>query len=177
MDNIEVELRSFITKEQYEQLLTLLRQKAKFIKEDEQETFYFDTKEDLRIQRNKFFSKIWLKKGKMHDEHREEIEIRTGREAFPHLEKLFLTLGNNVKIKWFRTRHEFEWDGVTICIDYTKGYGYIIECEKMSTEAERAAALEELKKKFEELKIQITPKEEFDRRFKYYEQHWRELIN
>ena len=62
--NIEVEVRSFISKEQYEQLLKFFKKNAKLIKEDYQETFYFDSDQDLRIQRNKFFSKIWLKKVK-----------------------------------------------------------------------------------------------------------------
>jgi hypothetical protein len=40
---------------------------------DHRETHYFDGKEDLRIQKNDGFSKIWLKKGRLHDEAREEI--------------------------------------------------------------------------------------------------------
>ncbi|MFQ6010273.1 MAG: hypothetical protein ACE5J7_04105, partial [Candidatus Aenigmatarchaeota archaeon] len=67
MENIEVELRSFISKEQYERLLEFFRQNAKLVKEDYQETYYFDTEEDLRIQRSRSFSKIWLKKGRIPD--------------------------------------------------------------------------------------------------------------
>ncbi len=68
--NVEVEVRSFISEKQYKDLLDFLKKEGKFLKEDLQETIYFDCKEDLRIQKNKFFSKIWMKKGKMHDNER-----------------------------------------------------------------------------------------------------------
>ncbi len=54
---IEVEIRSFITKEQYDQLQTFFRQNAKFLTEDYQETYYFNSKEDLRIQKMDIFPK------------------------------------------------------------------------------------------------------------------------
>ena len=112
MNNIEVEARSFLSKEQYEKLLDFFRKNAKLIKEDYQETFYFDCEQDLRIQRNNFFSKIWMKKGEIHDNHREEIEIKFNREDFEKLENLFLSLDFNVQIKWFRKRIEFQWDEI-----------------------------------------------------------------
>lgn len=99
MNNIEVEVRSFISKDQFEELLDFFKNNAKFKGEDYQETFYFDCEEDLRIQRNKSFSKIWLKKGKIHDDYREEIEIKVDRNNFEKLEKLFLFLGFNIEIK------------------------------------------------------------------------------
>ncbi len=74
--NIEVEIRSFLSKEQYEQLLNFFKQNAQLVKEDDQETWYFEGEQDLRIQKNRLYSKIWLKKGKIHDDYREEIEIK-----------------------------------------------------------------------------------------------------
>ncbi|MDP6293780.1 MAG: CYTH domain-containing protein, partial [Candidatus Woesearchaeota archaeon] len=68
---IEVELRSFLTEEEYERLLRYFDDHD--IKEDKQESWYFDTEEDLRILRGEDAAKIWLKRGKMHDEFREEI--------------------------------------------------------------------------------------------------------
>ena len=91
--NIETEIRSFISKEQFEKLLDFFKQNAQLDKEDYQETFYFDCNEDLRIQRNNYFSKIWMKKGKIHEDHREEIEIKFDKSEFENLEKLFLSLG------------------------------------------------------------------------------------
>ena len=172
---IEVEIRSFISKERYSELLEFLKINTKFINEDYQETYYFDSQEDLRIQKNNFFSKIWLKKGKIHDEFREEVEIKFNKEDFNKLEKLFLTLGFNVNIKWFRTRHTFQWDDINIMLDYTKGYGYIIELEKMSNEEDKEAVLRELKEKLKLLDIEQTPKEEFNEKYNYYKENWKTL--
>jgi len=173
--NIEVEIRSFITKEKYEELLDFFKKEGEFVNEDHQETYYFDAGQDLRIQKNNFFSKIWLKKGEIHDDHREEIEIKFPKEDFEKLEKLFLSLGFNVEIKWFRTRHTFRWKGIDVMVDYTKGYGYIIELEKMSTEEEKGKVLEMLKEKLKLLNIHLTPKEEFGRKYNYYKENWRNL--
>ncbi len=175
-NNIEVEIRAFISKEKYEELLEFFNQNATFVKEDSQETHYFDCERDLRIQKNNKGSKIWLKKGKMHDDVREEIEIFTQEDNFENLEKLFNSLGHNVEIKWLRKRNQFEWDGIKVCIDYTKGYGYIIELEKLCSEKDKEKALEELKNKLNELKIPLTPREEFEERYEYYKQNWRRLI-
>lgn len=177
MQNIEVELRSFISKEKYENLIKFFQDKAKFLKEDYQETYYFDAPVDLRIQKNNFFSKIWMKKGKIHDDAREEIEVKFAKEDFEKLERLFLAVGLNVQIKWFRNRHEFEWNDFSICVDYTKGYGYILEIEKLCSEDKKEETIELVNNKFKELNIPLTPKEEFDNKYIYYKENWKSLIN
>jgi predicted adenylyl cyclase CyaB len=174
--NIEVEVRSFISEEKYFELLDFFRKNGEFVNEDEQETYYFDCEEDLRIQRNNFFSKIWLKKGKIHDESREEIEIRFKKEDFEKLEKLFFIIGLNVAIKWFRKRHSFKWQGMDVVVDFTKGYGHIIELEKMAEDNEKEKVLEFLKEKLKSLNILLTPKEEFDKKYEYYKENWEKLI-
>lgn len=173
---LEIEIRSFITKEKYQELVNFFKSNSKFLKEDYQETFYFDSKEDLRIQKNNFFSKIWMKKGKIHDEQREEIEIKFPKEDFEKLEKIFLSAGLKVKIKWFRNRMEFLWDDINVCLDYTKGYGHIIELEKIS-EDNKNEALNYLKEKLSSLGIEQTPREEFEKKFKEYESNWKNLTN
>jgi len=62
-------------------------------------------------------------------------------------------------------------------LDYTKGYGYIIELEILSTDLEKDDALESLRKKFAELEIPITPKEEFKKKFEWYKQNRKTLIS
>lgn len=174
---IEVELRSFITEDKYHELIEFFRKEGEFVNEDYQETFYFDTEEDLRIQKNNFFSKVWMKKGKIHDEHREEIEIKFDKNDFAMLEKLFLSLGHNVEIKWFRNRHTFKWQGISVMVDDTKGYGCIIELEKISSHENKESDLEMLKKKFESLGIPLTPREEFEKKFSHYKENWKSLVN
>jgi len=154
-----------------------MQNNAELLKKDNQTTYYFDSPEDLRIQQNDFFSKIWLKKGNIHDPHREEIEIKFERDRFKELEKLFLTLGYNVDIKWFRKRNQFNWNNITVALDHTKGYGYIIELEKMSDEENKERVYEELKQKLNKLKIELTPKEKFKEKFNYYKENWRKLTD
>jgi len=174
-NNIECEVRSFLTEKQYKDLLIRLKKSANFLGEDEQVNHYFDSKQDLRIQRNKIYSKIWLKKGAMHDEHREEIEIKINREDFEKAEQIFLALGYKVEIKWFRKRFSFKWADINVELDYTKGYGYILELEKMTSENKKEETIKHLKEKLQELGIPLTPKAEFDEKYAYYKQNWRQL--
>jgi len=187
MKNIECEIRSFITKEQFEKLFDFFNKNAESLGYDEQATYYLNGDADLRIQQNKDYSKIWMKKGKIHDEAREEIEIRFARDDFEKLEKLFLALGYEVEIKWFRERHSFKWSDINVCLDFTRGYGYIIELEKICREEEKGAAEIESQKKREsisyylklkmaELGVALTPREEFDSKYIYYKENWKKLI-
>lgn len=90
-----------------------------------------------------------------------EAELRSfiTKEQFDKLEKLFLNAGFDVNIKWFRKRYEFEWEGIIVCLDYTQGYGHIIEFEKMAGEEDKDKALAMLKEKFSSLGIPITSRE------------------
>lgn len=173
---LEVELRSFISKEQHEKLLEFFGKNSESLGQDGQVTYYFDGPHDLRIQQSDKYSKVWLKKGKLHDDAREEIEVKCAKDDFPILEKLFLALGYSVSIKWFRNRHSFKWNGITVTIDDTKGYGCIIEMEKLCEEAGKDSALSELKAAFEKLGVKITPKGEFDVAFSNYKKNWRSLV-
>jgi predicted adenylyl cyclase CyaB len=187
MQNIECEIRSFITKEQFEKLLDFFNKNALLCPDgatdgqaDEQITYYLSREGkkdcDLRIQQNKNYSKIWMKKGKIHDESREEIEVKCKRGDFEKLEKLFLTLGYKIEIKWFRARYSFKWDDIDVSLDYTRGYGYIIELEKKCSEDETDKTADYLKSKMAELGVALTSREEFDKKYLYYKENWRNLV-
>lgn len=174
--NIEVEIRSFLSASQYQNLLSFFHQYGQLLKKDYQITYYFEGRQDLRIQQNNYYSKIWLKSGKMHDCQREELEIKFSREQFEDLVKLFQILGYKIKIQWLRHRHEFIWEGINVCLDNTKGYGFIIELEKISTARDQTLDLKILKEKLESLRIDLTPKAIFDQKFQEYQKNWRKLI-
>ncbi|HLC39324.1 MAG TPA: hypothetical protein VJJ76_00385 [archaeon] len=174
--NIEAEVRSFISPRQYEELKEFFKNSGKFINEDYQVTYYFSGDLDLRIQKNNFFAKIWLKKGKIHDEQREEIEIRFDRDDFEKMEAALIAMGYGVDVKWFRKRLNFEWNDVSVALDFTEGYGYIVELEEMCIEEEKEKVTEELKLRMKELGIEITPREIFDERFQYYKNNWRKIL-
>src|SRR3989344_7007021 len=177
MKNIEVETKTFISKEQHGSLIDFFTKNGTFLGDDEQMTYYFDSEYHLRIQKNKTYSKVCMKKGGIHDEQREEMEIRLPVEEFEKLEQLFTNLGYRVIIKWFRTRHSFKWQNIEVAVDYTKGYGYILELEQMADEQHKEGVLQFLKQKLTELGIAETPKDEFDQKYKYYKENWEELVN
>ncbi|MFH1668641.1 MAG: CYTH domain-containing protein [Candidatus Woesearchaeota archaeon] len=174
-NNIEVEVRSFLTDDQYDRLLGFFRTSSSDVVEDDQITYYFEAPIDIRIQQNNSGSKIWMKKGKMHDNAREELEVNFGRDEFPMLEQMFAMMGYPVKVKWHRKRHKFRWKGFDVCIDDNKGYGKIIEIERKTTAQGKDWALLEIRDAFNKIDILVTPKEEFDRKYMDYVQNWREL--
>jgi predicted adenylyl cyclase CyaB len=176
MRNIEVELRSFLTQEEYNRLILFFSTNARLIRSDEQETHYLDHSKDIRIQRSKNFAKVWLKKGKIHDEAREEIELKVKPEQFGILQKMFKELDLGTKIVWLRARKVFTWEGVTVMIDDTKGYGKILEIEIITSKDRKDEALSLLHQKFTQLGIQVTPREVFSRRFEDYTQNWRTYL-
>ncbi len=90
---------------------------------------------------------------------------------------LFEFLGFKKEILWLRKRIEFLWkDGVKVCLDDTQGYGYIIELEKMTTVEKSQETHQMLVREMEKLGIEITPKEEFQKKFEYYKKNWEKLI-
>lgn len=175
-NNIEAEVRSFISPRQYEELIEFFKKNGHFVNEDYQITYYFSGENDLRIQKNNFFAKIWLKKGKIHDAYREEIEIKFDRNDFDKMETALLAIGFEVSVKWFRKRVTFEWNDASVMLDFTEGYGYIIELEKICSEKEKEKVYEELKLMMKELGIEMTPKEVFDEHFQYYKSNWRKIL-
>lgn len=174
---IEVEVRSFVSQEKYFELLDFFKANAQLIKEDNQETWYFDCEQDLRIQKNSQGSKVWLKKGKLHDDHREEIEIKCPKEAFDKLHDLFTALGYDIQIKWFRKRFQFDWQGIKVCLDHTRGYGHIIELEQMSDNEHKTEIYNALLEKLRILNVDITPKAIFEEKFEHYKANWRNLTS
>ncbi|MFW5746089.1 MAG: CYTH domain-containing protein [Nanoarchaeota archaeon] len=173
----EVELRSFISEQKYQDLMQFFSTHARRRSHEEQETHYFDCGQDLRIQKSTNYAKVWLKKGNMHDDSREEIEVKVEPDQFSGLQELFAALGYTVDIKWFRTRDIFEWDGISVMLDHTRGYGHILEMECMVEDAEEIEETRQrLRAAFERLDVSITAKETFAERYEYYRRNWQELV-
>jgi predicted adenylyl cyclase CyaB len=174
--NIETEVRSFISPLQYKKLNSFFKKSAKFLGQENQETHYFSGPNDLRIQKTNNTAKLWLKGGKLHQKSREDIVVRCQKDDFENLEILLLRLGYKPEIKWFRKRNNFLWQGITVSLDFTRGYGYIIELEKMGDLKSSGKNYNLLLAKLGELGVKLTPKAEFDRKFAYYKKNWKKLV-
>ena len=173
--NIEVEVRSFIDNKQYSEILSKLQKNARFIKETDEETIYFSGKKDLRLRRNREEAFLILKEGKIHDDYRKEFEVKFNVSDFNNMKDLLKSLGCKIEIKWFRKRLKFQQDDIKILLDNTKGYGKIIELEKMVNTGKEKNAYQELKNKLKSFNVKITPKEEFNKAFEYYKNNWKNL--
>ncbi len=174
--NVEVEIRSFINKQKYLDLIKFLKKKAKFLEQEKQLTYYFSGPADLRIQKSDNYAKVWLKGGKLHANAREEVEIKVDKKDFSKLKNLFLTLGYKIEIAWDRTRNNFEWQGCDIAVDFTRGYGYILEVEKLTTSNQAGKALGQVKDVFKRLKVLPTPKKDFETKFEWYKKNWKKFV-
>ena len=177
MKNIEVEVRSFISRNEYRKLEKILKKEAKLIGLINEETVYLgSTKNDLRIRRNKKDAFLILKAGKIHDDSREEIEIKLRKEDFKKTDELFERLGYKDEIRWFRKRLVFKWGDVKVFLDDTKGYGLIVELEKIGSSRNKKEIHRELENKLKHLGIKTTPKRVFESKFKYYKNNWKKIL-
>lgn len=173
---IEVEARSFVSEEKYEELVNHFKRNAKYLGEDEQITVYFSGEKDLRTRLTNKDARIIVKEGRIHDKGREELEVVLPRKDFDKINKILESLGFKIKVKWFRKRQVFKWDDIKLYLDFTKGYGHIIELEKLCDEGEKQKTHDYLIKKLESLGLPLTPKKDFTKRFKYYVKNWRRLV-
>lgn len=167
--NVEIEVRSFISFAEYKRLEKDLSKKAKFLQEIKDETIYLKGKKDIRIRRDNNSSYLILKSGKIHQDFRDEIEVKLKRNEFKRLKHIFKELGFKTEIIWFRKRKIYKYKGVKVFLDNTKGYGRIIELEKIGDNKNQEKILKDLKNKLLSLGIKkITSKKDFDKKFKHY---------
>ena len=168
---IEVELRSFISEDKYNELINKYNANTQ-----KQITYYFNSEQDFRMMKTKECTQLWLKTGKMHEESRLEKVVKVDNKYRADLESMLNLLDYDVDIKWYRTRSKIALDqNAEMCIDYTIGYGYILEIEKQvedEANVEEAKAL--LRKDFENLGINVSEKSDFDTKYKDYVQNWKE---
>jgi len=170
---IECEYRALISKEKYEELLEMFKEEIVNAPRIEH-TIYLKADNDLRIQyiEGSTDCKMWIKTGKIHDGAREEVEthFRAGEQYgnFNKVLKILELAGHKIKCEFERKRVSFEFNGMTFCLDDTKDYGYILEIEKVCQENEIEYYDEIIKATFGFIKIEITPQDTLDVKFKEY---------
>lgn len=174
--HIEVELRSFVTAEEYERLLAKMEAEGDKIEETNQETWYFDKDSHLRLVRGDKSAKLCLKGGVTHDEEREEIDLPIAREHVEAAHALLRGIGHEIEVLWLRHRRRYMWQGIDVALDNTEGYGRILELEILVAPGAEQQALDQLHAAFTTLGITPSAKEEFSQRYKEYLASWRERL-
>lgn len=170
-------MRSFVDDRQFSDLKNLLDKNFEFIKELEEVTVYFSGEKDLRMRKNQTEAFVILKEGKIHDDFRKEFEVRINRDDFDNMVALLESLGYEIEIEWFRNRREYEKGDMKVLLDDTKGYGKILELEKIVEEGQEDEAHRGLLEEMKEFGIEkVTSKEEFNEKFQYYKDNWKNLI-
>jgi predicted adenylyl cyclase CyaB len=175
--NIEVEVRSFISVAQYGNIKNILDKDFEFVKELKETTVYFSGEKDLRMRKNESEAFVILKEGKIHDDFRKEFEIRINRGDFDNMVELFQGLGYEIEIEWYRNRLEYKNADMKVLLDDTKGYGKILELEKIVEEGNESDVHNDLSAEMKKFGIgEITSKEEFNEKFEYYKKNWKDLL-
>lgn len=175
-NNIEVEARCLITEQKYNQLVKYFNKNAKLLEKFHDETAYIDGKENMRLRRDEKHSYIILKSGKIHDEFREEIEIKADKKDFEKLEKLFCQINHPVSVYWDRNRRVYLWSGFKTFLDKSKGYGCMIELEKICNSKTQNNAYNKMLKLLDLIDLKPTNKLELNKKFNFYLKNWKKLL-
>ncbi len=172
----EVEVRAFISQKDFKRLKKSFDKKAKFLNHHRDETLYFDKDGRLRLRREKKCDYLIYKFGKIHDRHRQEMEIKIEKPDFDKIKKILEILGLPLVVIWNRERLKWSWRGFQMYLDNTRGYGRIFEIEAMVAKKDKEKAYRKILELFKELNIKPTPKKEMQKQYRYYLKNWRRLI-
>ncbi len=95
--------------------------------------------------------------------------------SLDELDALVQGAGFRYQAKWSRSREEYAYKGMNVCMDRNAGYGYLAEFEKViEDEAAVASARAEIDAVMAELGVAELPQDRLERMFAHYNQHWPE---
>jgi predicted adenylyl cyclase CyaB len=171
---IEVELRTFISEQQFNQLLQHLLSTGDELEHTRQITHYLNHPTDTRVQISTEGGRVWQKLGKMHERSRQELEVLMSKINAEIMLDIFHNLGFSMKVSWYRERRAYQIGEMTVSLDNTIGYGRILEAEIRCAESEIDTSHNKLQAFFGSLGLKPGTKEEFDAAFTDYLRTWRE---
>ncbi|MFW0862168.1 MAG: CYTH domain-containing protein [Candidatus Komeilibacteria bacterium] len=177
----EVEVSSLLKPAGFKKVYKYLKRSGKLLKEEQTETVVFETsKGDLRLVKNEEQVKLICKIGNVFHEVRPEMEVLADIKDMDELEKIFIALGFKVACRYKKKRVHFRWQGTTISLDNVKGFGLIMEMEKLVDGRLVKKAEEDIREKLTKLldkfSIAVTPVSELNKMYKHYLNNWSKLI-
>ncbi len=171
-NNIEVEIRGPISKDEYDILNQFLLKEGIF-KEKRERVFIDYSPEienrtkDIRIRETNGIPEIILKLGSWGgSESREEISVKTESGKFEALVKTFGELGFEKGILCVRNSVAYDYKGIEFALVEVPNHSYYFEAEILTVPEKSVEAEAEIKKVCEGLRLKVFSREDF---FKYVE--------
>lgn len=166
MNNIEVEERALLTKNEYGRISQLLKREGEDLGQDDKNVFFYIFPDKLiklvdEITQDK--AKIVYKSNHIANSRSlEEIEVSIDRNDFAKFVDIFNKLMLTDKIlQSFQQRHNYAYHGCEIALKYSDSWGFHLEAEMVVNERkEIAAAKNKLKSIEEQLGVKFLSKEE-----------------
>lgn len=103
-------------------------------------------------------------------EFEEPVEL-----TLAELDEKVLAAGFTYQAKWSRSREEYEYKGINVCLDKNAGYGYLAEFEKIIDDENAVSnARREIEALMAELGVEELPQDRLARMFEHYNANWPE---
>lgn len=103
---------------------------------------------------------------------REEVEVEVDL-SLDKLDAILLAEGLTVKSKWRRHRDTYDFEGVTLCLDFNAGYGNLLEVELLVHSKKHVfAAKERLHEVLNFLGCKELDSDHLEKMFSEYNQNW-----
>jgi len=134
----EIELKSLLSKEQYEKLFEELPQKMKLINEETIHTTRYRPG-DLRLRHSDKTCEIVCKEGDVTKISRREVKIPlVSKEKINYFSQIFKLLDFRPDPSWTKHKKEFEYHfngfSYIICLQHIEKFAYVLEVEFLSDE-------------------------------------------
>jgi adenylate cyclase class IV len=172
----EIELKSLLSKEQYENLISELPKKMKLLSEERIHTRKFNSslKDDIRLRCSEKRFELVHKNGHVADITRKENTIKlSSKKEIDNFASLLTTLNFIEDPSWVTYRTDFEYsfsDNIySISLQYIENFAYILEVEAGITDENKINYYEEkIKEIILELGCEPINSEDFSERIKKY---------
>ncbi len=101
-------------------------------------------------------------------EFEEAVEL-----TLAQLDEILLASGYTYQAKWSRSRVEYKYKDITVCLDKNAGYGYLAEFETVTLdEASLPQVRATLEERMAELGASELPQDRLARMFAHYNEFW-----
>lgn len=166
-ENIEVEVRGLLKKEEYEKIDFFLKDKGSLKKKRNRTFIDFsgdveNRTKDIRIRNTNGIPEIVIKLGSWGgSESREEILLEVKEGSFKTLVKAFGEMGFKKGVLCVRNSVVYEYKGIEFALVEVPNHSYYFEAEILTTKDNTEKAETEIRKICEELGLKPFSKEEF----------------